>query len=323
MGFDKPDWMYDGQCLQPYPEGGAPNGSRTELMYLQTVEGEELAKTVCNGCLPCSACEVSEHGVATGLVNPELIPVLVLAFPNLKIGDRCPVCLGARIVRRCVVRGRCLALALDRANEEYGVWGGTTESERKTIKREARRERLAAEEGKERQATRPAVRAVRGRAAARARSCAPQRELDTPARCVAPVGSRKVRLVRPRRLLAASGRGAAHPGVREFRAGADFLGRPRHPFPVSRVPVGDGLSERAIQLPRLLPRLVGDEPRQVPEVPCAKVVAPVRRSTGVLSRVIDRGACGRPGSRRARRVQIVRARDSSVGSPRASEAVQV
>ena len=42
------------------------------------------------------------------------------------------------ICQECVVREECLQFALA-TNQEFGVWGGTTESERRTIRRRLRR----------------------------------------------------------------------------------------------------------------------------------------------------------------------------------------
>ncbi len=42
------------------------------------------------------------------------------------------------ICRGCVVREECLQFALA-THQEFGVWGGTTESERRTIRRRLRR----------------------------------------------------------------------------------------------------------------------------------------------------------------------------------------
>jgi WhiB family transcriptional regulator, redox-sensing transcriptional regulator len=42
-----------------------------------------------------------------------------------------------RVCARCPVRTACLAFAIE-TNQEYGVWGGTTEDERRPLRKEHR-----------------------------------------------------------------------------------------------------------------------------------------------------------------------------------------
>ncbi|MDQ1436794.1 MAG: WhiB family transcriptional regulator, redox-sensing transcriptional regulator [Acidimicrobiaceae bacterium] len=46
------------------------------------------------------------------------------------------------ICARCPVRDTCLAFAIE-TNQEYGVWGGTTEDERRVLRRAWRARRAA------------------------------------------------------------------------------------------------------------------------------------------------------------------------------------
>lgn len=60
-----------------------------------------------------------------------------LFFPeDSRVEDELSVVVNAkRICRRCEVRGECLGYAL-RLGVAFGVWGGTTVSERRKIRRE-------------------------------------------------------------------------------------------------------------------------------------------------------------------------------------------
>lgn len=53
------------------------------------------------------------------------------------------VVIARRICRRCPVQAQCLEYALDH-NERFGVWGGTSEAERREIKRKRLASREAA-----------------------------------------------------------------------------------------------------------------------------------------------------------------------------------
>jgi WhiB family redox-sensing transcriptional regulator len=69
--------------------------------------------------------------------DPELFFPVGTSGPALRqIGRAMEVC-GA-----CPVRKQCLAWALDRALD-FGIWGGTTEDQRRVIRRIARRPRSA------------------------------------------------------------------------------------------------------------------------------------------------------------------------------------
>lgn len=48
-----------------------------------------------------------------------------------------------RVCARCVVRDRCLLWALE-AGQDYGVWGGMSEDERRALKRRSARSRMRA-----------------------------------------------------------------------------------------------------------------------------------------------------------------------------------
>ncbi|WP_431961723.1 WhiB family transcriptional regulator [Actinacidiphila sp. bgisy160] len=68
--------------------------------------------------------------------DPELFfPISGSGLGMVQIGEAKAVC------RRCPVTDRCLEWALG-AGPMEGVWGGTTEGERRTLQRRAVRERL-------------------------------------------------------------------------------------------------------------------------------------------------------------------------------------
>jgi WhiB family redox-sensing transcriptional regulator len=72
--------------------------------------------------------------------DPELFfPIGTTGLALDQIEDAKAVCLG------CEVRAQCLAWALDTA-QDAGVWGGTSEEERRVIRRARRREERAARE---------------------------------------------------------------------------------------------------------------------------------------------------------------------------------
>jgi WhiB family redox-sensing transcriptional regulator len=76
--------------------------------------------------------------------DPELFfPIGTTGLALDQIEDAKAVCL------RCEVRTQCLAWALDTA-QDAGVWGGTSEEERRVIRRARRREERAAREREER-----------------------------------------------------------------------------------------------------------------------------------------------------------------------------
>lgn len=79
-----------------------------------------------------------QHQAACHTEDPELF------FP---VGNAGPARIQAqqakRICETCPVRDACLAYALD-IGESVGVWGGTTEDERRTMKRRTSRQRAAA-----------------------------------------------------------------------------------------------------------------------------------------------------------------------------------
>ncbi len=61
-----------------------------------------------------------------------------LFFPAGRTGSAATLAEGAKkVCERCPVAGPCLEFALQ-TNQEYGVWGGTTEDERRSIRRETR-----------------------------------------------------------------------------------------------------------------------------------------------------------------------------------------
>jgi WhiB family transcriptional regulator, redox-sensing transcriptional regulator len=77
--------------------------------------------------------------------DPELFfPIGTTGLALDQIEDAKAVCL------RCEVRTQCLAWALETA-QDAGVWGGTSEEERRIIRRARRREERAAREARERE----------------------------------------------------------------------------------------------------------------------------------------------------------------------------
>jgi WhiB family redox-sensing transcriptional regulator len=77
-------------------------------------------------------------GAACREVDPGLFfPVGVTGLAEVQIADAKAVC------GRCAVREICLEFAVQ-TNQEYGVWGGMSEEERRAIRRERRAERLRA-----------------------------------------------------------------------------------------------------------------------------------------------------------------------------------
>lgn len=54
--------------------------------------------------------------------------------------DELGIELAKAVCKRCPVQPECLAYALERG-EQWGVWGGTSEEERRSIKRRATRAR--------------------------------------------------------------------------------------------------------------------------------------------------------------------------------------
>lgn len=71
-------------------------------------------------------------GAACRMVDPGMFfPVGVTGLAEVQIADAKAVC------QRCGVRKECLEFALA-TNQEYGVWGGMSEEERRTIRRERR-----------------------------------------------------------------------------------------------------------------------------------------------------------------------------------------
>lgn len=75
-------------------------------------------------------------GAACREVDPGLFfPVGVTGPAEVQIADAKAVC------GRCSVREICLEFALQ-SNQEYGVWGGMSEEERRAIRRTRRAARL-------------------------------------------------------------------------------------------------------------------------------------------------------------------------------------
>ncbi|WP_371477626.1 WhiB family transcriptional regulator [Kitasatospora sp. NBC_00315] len=70
--------------------------------------------------------------------DPELFFPLGTTGPALRQAEE-----AKSLCRRCPVREQCLAWAL-RTGQDTGVWGGTTEDERRAEKRRAARRRAAA-----------------------------------------------------------------------------------------------------------------------------------------------------------------------------------
>lgn len=71
------------------------------------------------------------HGACLGLPTDIFYPEKGVTAPEAK-----------RVCSGCVVRAACLKYGLE--NWEAGIWGGTSEIERRTIRRRGRRERAAA-----------------------------------------------------------------------------------------------------------------------------------------------------------------------------------
>lgn len=75
-------------------------------------------------------------GAACREADPGLFfPVGVTGLAGVQIADAKAVC------QRCGVREECLEFALQ-TNQEYGVWGGLSEEERRGIRRGRRAARL-------------------------------------------------------------------------------------------------------------------------------------------------------------------------------------
>jgi WhiB family redox-sensing transcriptional regulator len=71
-----------------------------------------------------------KQGACRGL-DPELF------FPLTEFGQgAAQAALAKSVCRRCPVQMQCLAWSLE-TGQEFGVWGGTTESERRALRREA------------------------------------------------------------------------------------------------------------------------------------------------------------------------------------------
>ncbi|GHH67701.1 WhiB family transcriptional regulator [Kitasatospora indigofera] len=71
-------------------------------------------------------------------LDPELFFPLGNTGPALRQAEEAKA-----VCHRCPVRERCLAWAVE-TGQEAGVWGGTSEDERRALKRRAARRRLAA-----------------------------------------------------------------------------------------------------------------------------------------------------------------------------------
>jgi WhiB family transcriptional regulator, redox-sensing transcriptional regulator len=72
------------------------------------------------------------HRAACRHVDPELF------FPDSDVRPtRAQVEAAKKVCRRCPVRGTCLSRALDNG-QEAGIWGGTTEEERRRLRRPRR-----------------------------------------------------------------------------------------------------------------------------------------------------------------------------------------
>lgn len=66
-----------------------------------------------------------------------------LFFPVSSVGRSAGQVARAKAVcLRCPVRGECLDFALE-SGQDYGVWGGTSEDERRTMRRRQLRQRRA------------------------------------------------------------------------------------------------------------------------------------------------------------------------------------
>lgn len=71
--------------------------------------------------------------------DPELFFPVAQTGPALAQLDR-----ARAICRRCPVRAECLSFALDTV-QDHGVWGGTSEDERRALRRNRRRRLYAAQ----------------------------------------------------------------------------------------------------------------------------------------------------------------------------------
>lgn len=59
-----------------------------------------------------------------------------LFFPENVFAQKYSIMLAKAICQSCEIRTECLQTALD--NNEYGIWGGTTDEERKRLRRKLR-----------------------------------------------------------------------------------------------------------------------------------------------------------------------------------------
>lgn len=75
--------------------------------------------------------------------DPELFFPVGKARPGNTVYDQ--VERAKEVCRRCKVAQQCLQYALE-TNQEFGIWGGLTEDERRSLKRRAARDRRARQE---------------------------------------------------------------------------------------------------------------------------------------------------------------------------------